>query len=1089
MKKRLCAIVLLAALLAGLAACGKGSGQRLTLMIYMIGSDLESKSGAASDDLDEIKASGVDLDAVNVLVCAGGCEKWQSDAASADKNTVLQLTDKGFETLESWDAVSMGDSTTLTKFLDYGVKNAPAEQYALILWDHGSGPVMGYGVDTLHEKDTLTLPEMRAALEASPFGKDDKLAWVGFDACLMASAELACIWADYADYLVASQEVEPAFGWQYSFLKDAGKVETKKLLDSLTKTYLTACENYYDEKGYSDRDTTLSCMDLSKAAAVADAIDALFAKAAADVDSQYNRLANRRVNTRALGRATTGSEYDLVDLNDAAAQLSALYPDEAKALQEAVSAMVVSNATNADGLSGVSLYYPFFNKYYYENQWADAYDELDLFPAYRDYLAGYDATWLGEHAAADAAGVPTLTAPGEYTLQLTDEQAERFASAEFHVLKHLAEDVYLPIFSSPQVTFNERDKTLTAQFDGRVLYVVNDLDEYFIPAATALSDDNGLLHYAVKCNLENDSPQNTFDRSASENEASEEFRITLGWFHLAVDPEDGSIALSSLLERSEDETGDKAALRQGKAEELDLEGWAYYYFLYNPPHILTRNDENAIPPLSEWNTTDVFTMFEFPFSDGLRFEYAPLAFGSYALLFEITDTQGGRSCSEPGAIDSASTPFREDTPAEPTEIDWQSGDAVTLLERDGLKLRMINMIDESDHPIQTLELTNNTSEPVKLDTSQGPFMNENIGRGGGVSIRAEPGETSTTTSTIYDDERMQMYFGGGTAAYYGYLDHVDSMLFSVRVQTLTTHETIWKNETFLVRYSDETAPPLRAMSDRFPDETESIPEHFRYPCLGAHAEEQVLYSDDAIEVRLLYLGADEDGHPNGVCRVTNRSDHAVYLSTDGVVYNDVFVTGNLISGAFLPHTVQYIGLSDWVPDAWDLEDYQIEGIQSMKLALRISDSLDTIEFGFGTVVWCPVRLSQRADQTGTFPTGERVLCDENGLRITLLGFEKTEYSSGSTYEWTLAVENNTDADIQFAMTELRKNGGSANNQFVHQQAWLCFNTCVGAHQRTLTIVYTSVDEIKTLSFRLAVKTFTGDRILYTTKDVITLEKQ
>ena len=207
MKRRLLAGLLLAAMLLGLGACGKGSGQKLTLMIYMIGSDLESKSGAASDDLDEIRASGVDLDAVNVIVCAGGCEKWQSDAASADKNTVLKLTENGFEQIESWDAASMGDSATLTKFLDYGVENAPAESYALILWDHGNGPVMGYGKDVLFSNDALTLLEMRKALENSPFGPDRKLDWVGFDACLMASAELACVWSDYTDFLIASQEV------------------------------------------------------------------------------------------------------------------------------------------------------------------------------------------------------------------------------------------------------------------------------------------------------------------------------------------------------------------------------------------------------------------------------------------------------------------------------------------------------------------------------------------------------------------------------------------------------------------------------------------------------------------------------------------------------------------------------------------------------------------------------------------------------------------------------------------------------------------------------------------------------------------
>jgi hypothetical protein len=313
----LLAILIITAMLTGLCGCSSKGG-KLTLMIYMIGPDLESKSGLGTEDLEEIAGSGVDLGDVNVIVCAGGTEKWRNEDMSAESNTILRLRRGGFTTEETWEAASMGDKETLSGFLTYCAENYPADEYALILWDHGSGPVMGFGMDTLHDRDNLTLAEMREAMEASPFGPDTKLAWVGFDACLMASAELACVWSDYADYLVASQEVEPAFGWRYSFLKDAAKVDTPELLNSVTRTYLESCEAYYVEKGYAERDTTLSCMDLSKAGALKNAVNDLFGKAAADVDKSYNRLAGRRIKTRALGRATTGSEYDLVDLNDAA---------------------------------------------------------------------------------------------------------------------------------------------------------------------------------------------------------------------------------------------------------------------------------------------------------------------------------------------------------------------------------------------------------------------------------------------------------------------------------------------------------------------------------------------------------------------------------------------------------------------------------------------------------------------------------------------------------------------------------------------------------------------------------------------------
>ena len=472
--KAVLAVLLMSAVMLGLSSCGSGQ-KKLTVMIYMIGSDLESKSGMATEDLNEITESKISRRKANVVVCAGGTEKWRNDNVSADNNTILELGRDGFTAVDTWEPDSMGESSTLSRFLTYCKDNYDSEEYALILWDHGSGPVMGYGLDTLHDRDCLTLPEMREALAASPFNGDNKLAWVGFDACLMSSAELACLWADHADYLVASQEVEPAFGWYYSFLKDAGKASTPELMKTLTDSYLKSCEEYYEEKGYEDRDTTLACMDLSKADELEKAVNKLFAAAAADIDEQYNRLAGRRVNTRALGRATTGSEYDIVDLKDAAEQLETYYPEETKALKKALKGMITENATNAEGLSGMSLYYPFFNKYYYENSWADAYDELDIFPEYRKYLKEYESIWLGSDKLSSAvSSAPSLTAPGEYTMQLTPEQADNFASAKYYVMLHAGGETFVPVYTSSAVRFNERDSTLTAEFNGNVLYVVSD---------------------------------------------------------------------------------------------------------------------------------------------------------------------------------------------------------------------------------------------------------------------------------------------------------------------------------------------------------------------------------------------------------------------------------------------------------------------------------------------------------------------------------------------------------------------------------------------------------------------------------------
>ena len=437
-----------------------------TLMIYMIGSDLESKTGAATNDLEEILQSGIDLSVNEVIVCAGGSYTWHNDIAGQDNNTVFSLTADGYKKEKTDTAASMGEAKALSDFLDYCVSEHPSDHYALILWDHGNGPLIGYGKDTLFGNDSLTLSEMTEAMESSPFSRDYRLDWVGFDACLMASAELALVWSPYADYLVASQEVEPAFGWNYSFLKDCGKIKTEELLIKITEDYLEACLKYFEKKNYTGRDSTLSFVDLSLADNLKQALDELFIKAGENISERYDELSAKRVNTRAVGRASTGSEYDLVDLKDLCDQLSQDYPEEAGKLSGIIDEMVISNSTNAEGLCGMSLYYPFYNKSYYESSWRETYESMGLFSGYNAYLSKYQDKWLGTDIQDEneSSETPDEISAGRYSLKLTPEKAEHFASAKYYILKKDGKETFSSVYSSPDVSLS--GDTLKAEFDG-----------------------------------------------------------------------------------------------------------------------------------------------------------------------------------------------------------------------------------------------------------------------------------------------------------------------------------------------------------------------------------------------------------------------------------------------------------------------------------------------------------------------------------------------------------------------------------------------------------------------------------------------
>jgi hypothetical protein len=167
-----------------------GGKKEYTVMLYLVGSDLESNYGCATEDLDEILYSGLDTSRVNFLVYIGGSRYWHSGFPS-DRNVVYRLTPGGWEAVASTATINnMGDPATFLDFMNFSYQNYPAANYGMICWDHGGGPLAGYGFDELYGNDRLFLTEMDAAFQASPFA-GEKLDFLGFDACLLATMEMA----------------------------------------------------------------------------------------------------------------------------------------------------------------------------------------------------------------------------------------------------------------------------------------------------------------------------------------------------------------------------------------------------------------------------------------------------------------------------------------------------------------------------------------------------------------------------------------------------------------------------------------------------------------------------------------------------------------------------------------------------------------------------------------------------------------------------------------------------------------------------------------------------------------------------------
>ena len=516
--KRLFLLIALCMLLAtDVAVAETPAPKALTVMVYMCGSNLETLSGSATADIGEMLGSDFDTDRVNLVVMAGGSRRWDKDLRSGEAGTVEFFRKRGAlkkKLLRPESGVNMGDPQTLTDFVRESLRRYPAEEYALILWDHGAGPLEGVCLDELNEPDRISLDGLAQALHEARLPQ--KLSWIGFDACLMSTLEVANAVAPYADYMIASEETEPATGWDYAFLKgieaDGGSVETARRIIDL----------YMETPREEGEALTLACTDLSRIDAVVTELDAFFSPISKRIDKKsFAALSNLRVSSMGFGHTVRGvgvDGYDLVDLKD----LTRRYAEgnDAGALLDAVTQAVVYQRATQSGVGGLSVYHPYYNKAMFRQDWAERYGRLAYCKGYADYVLNFGAMLDGE-ALADWRGLYIRDEGFDadnvnlFSVQLTPEQQASFASAQLVVLSpdfgpyiemwetldRFSEilDIDFDDFDLSPVYFGNATLNssglLTANYTGRMLYATDpDGKPLCGPLAYRLSED-GQTYY------------------------------------------------------------------------------------------------------------------------------------------------------------------------------------------------------------------------------------------------------------------------------------------------------------------------------------------------------------------------------------------------------------------------------------------------------------------------------------------------------------------------------------------------------------------------------------------------------------------
>ncbi len=725
-------------------------GKAMTIMIYMCGSNLESAPQAsASGDVKEIAASGFSAEDLNILILPGGAKKWHIDCFDESYTGIYAIRPDGVA--KCWETdrlLNMGDPATLSTLLKYGYENFPADKYGLIIWNHGGGSIGGVCSDET-TGDNLSIPELQTALKDGPFCSQ-KLEWIGFDACLMASTEVAVMISPYAKYLVASEETEPGYGWDYSFLKNVGKNDSgaeigQKIIDSYFDWY---------EKNCDIDKLTMSCIDLDGIKLLTEKIDGFFSEAADSLNQKtYNDFSKAIRNVSAFGvvEGRNGTSFDLLDAEGLVRYLDEYVPTDGKTVLTTLSDTVVKARTSEDEeIGGLTLYHPLLAKDRYSSN-LSVYKTFGIMPGYLKYIEQFGDMMVATPAASFSGLLATFSDTGKVqralvSLPLTQQQADSLTDAELIVLQQSASvaDAYHMVSVSEDVVLDDKGN-LNGEFIYRNLFIT---DETGNPA-----EGSAPLYYTLNSDGQYQIPVVLHIREAGSSDLTE-----VDAFLICDESEDHILNVSSIL--AYDEVAGSYLPRFRIDPSLIQE-----ICFATPDRTPVRDEDGAILGFNDWvtvgNSDFVWNVSE---DYQMRFLENVLDPETLFVAFHVTDTRSNDYISElihlTGSVDEGVF-----------QVSYDDKDHLVTIQNPSCEY-----LADSGMLLVAMDITNVSEEEITVTMTE-------------LSINGVRAEEETT---VY-----------GTGPYYGLIPGETQTLFSMipceeetgAIETILFHLTVNNAET------------------------------------------------------------------------------------------------------------------------------------------------------------------------------------------------------------------------------------------------------------------------------------------------------
>lgn len=271
-----------------------------------------------------------------------------------EKNGAIQVNT---DDITGYQKLNSGSAQTLIDCCKWAIENYPAEHYALVLWNHGTGildNVRGKAInaseafifnprnhmleldrnlefldfiESKYPKDPsrgvcfsdtygsyLTNEKIHYALETvcTSFLDGKKFDIIAFDACLMSMIEVGGLIKDFAHIMVGSQEVELGTGWPYKNILEPflhKSLSPREFASHIVQSYKTAYENITN-------DFTQSAVDLDKIKLLEDNVHKVSGILIEALQTQTNYSVGRAVRaSRSRRLCTYFSEPTYIDLH------------------------------------------------------------------------------------------------------------------------------------------------------------------------------------------------------------------------------------------------------------------------------------------------------------------------------------------------------------------------------------------------------------------------------------------------------------------------------------------------------------------------------------------------------------------------------------------------------------------------------------------------------------------------------------------------------------------------------------------------------------------------------------------------------